>query len=137
MAWEQQVIHALNDAGMRITGPRRTIVAHIANSNDPLTAEQLVEALPIVGRATVYRTLEVLTATHWVARIHRDDGEHAYLPAQPHKHQLVCTNCGKTLLFDTCDLDGALMELGQRTGFLIEGHSLEAFGICANCQAHP
>ena len=85
----------------------------------------------------MYRTLEVLTATHWVARIHRDDGEHAYLPAQPHKHQLVCTNCGKTLLFDTCDLDGALMELGQRTGFLIEGHSLEAFGICANCQAHP
>lgn len=134
MAWERDVLRMLQDDGLRITAPRRTIVRTIAARHEPFTAEQLVEELPEVGRATVYRTLDVLAGGHWLARIHRDEGEHAYIPASPHSHHLVCTRCGTSVDFDTCDLDGLLVQLGQRTGFAIQGHALEAFGLCQQCQ---
>jgi Fe2+ or Zn2+ uptake regulation protein len=134
MTWASDVLYALSKDGLRVTEPRRTIIEHIVNRPEPFTAEQLVSELPEVGRATVYRTLEVLSAGHWLARIHHDEGEHAYIPAAPHKHQLVCTRCGKTVTFDTCDLDGLMAQLSQRTGFAIAGHALEAFGLCQQCQ---
>ena len=134
MTWEQNVLKALDDDGLRMTGPRRRIVHAIAVRKQPFSAEDLVDELSDVGRATIYRTLDVLSGGHWLARIHRDEGEHAYIPASPHKHQLVCTRCGTSVVFDTCDLDGLLVELGQRTGFAIQGHALEAFGLCQTCQ---
>lgn len=134
MAWTSDVLSALSNDGRRVTAPRRTIVAYIAARTAPFTAEQLVSELPAVGRATIYRTLEVLSAGHWLARVHHDEGEHAYIPASPHKHQLVCTRCGAAVSFDTCDLDGLLSQIGQRTGFAIQGHILEAFGLCRQCQ---
>jgi Fur family transcriptional regulator, ferric uptake regulator len=136
MTWEHNVLKALDDDGLRMTGPRRRIVRAIAIRKQPFSAEELVDELSDVGRATIYRTLDVLSAGHWLARIHRDEGEHAYIPASPHKHQLVCTRCGTSVVFDTCDLDGLLVELGHRTGFAIQGHALEAFGLCQQCQRH-
>ncbi|MBA3470486.1 MAG: transcriptional repressor [Herpetosiphonaceae bacterium] len=134
MTWANDVLYALSKDGLRVTEPRRTIVEHIVLRAGPFTAEQLVGELPEVGRATIYRTLEVLSTGHWLARIHHDEGEHAYIPAAPHKHQLVCTRCGTAVTFDTCDLDGLMAQLSQRTGFAIEGHALEAFGVCQQCQ---
>src|SRR5687768_3143254 len=127
MTWTSDVLQALSAQGMRITGQRRRIIDHIATSDEPFTAEQLAIDLVSIGRATIYRTLEVLAAGHWLARIHRAEGEHAYVPAEPHKHTLVCVRCGITVMFDSCDLDGALSQLGRRTGFMVQGHSLEAF----------
>ena len=134
MGWKQQVFQAFSGPEFRLTTPRRNIINYIAQSSLPFTAEELVEQLPSVGRATIYRTIEVLISGHWLARIHRQDGEHAYMQTHPHKHQLICTECGKIVLFDTCDLDAVLTQLGQRTGFSIHGHALEAFGICQQCQ---
>ncbi len=134
MDWEAQVLRELSNDGLRITNPRRMIVAYIARAQEAFTAEQMVHDLPTVGRATIYRTLETLTANHWLARVHRDEGEHAYISSEPHKHRLVCTDCGKSVVFDTCDIDGLLTQLGKRTGFMIEGHALEAFGLCQQCQ---
>ena len=134
MGWSDDALAALSQQGLRMTGPRRAIVEHIGRLGEPFTAEQLVADMGEIGRATIYRTLEVLAGSHWLARIHRDEGEHAYIPASPHKHQLVCTRCGTSVVFDTCDLDGLLVELGQRTGFTIQGHALEAFGLCQTCQ---
>lgn len=134
MAWENDVLRSLNEQGCRMTGPRRLIVRTIASRREPFTAEQLVAELPDVGRATIYRTLDMLAASHWLARIHHDEGDHAYLPAHPHQHQLVCTRCGTAVAFNTCDLDGILSQLGKSTGFVIQGHALEAFGLCGQCQ---
>lgn len=134
MGWSDDALAALSQQGLRMTGPRRTIVEHIGRLGEPFTAEQLVAGLAGIGRATIYRTLDVLAGSHWLARLHRDEGEHAYVPAEPHKHALVCLKCGKTVAFESCDLDGPLNQLGQQTGFAIQGHTLEAFGLCGNCR---
>jgi Fur family ferric uptake transcriptional regulator len=139
MSWVEAVVEQLGKEGHRITEPRRDLLRRIARFGRPFTAEQLyaeVQQLPRpIGRATVYRTLELLLTHRWLGRIHRDDGEHAYvLTDGGHEHHLVCTSCGTTIAFEGCDLNALLGGLAQRIGFRIEGHWLEAFGRCRGCQ---
>ena len=73
--------------------------------SQPFTTEQLFKDLggeqgPI-GRATVYRTVDLLLADHWLARVHWSPSkeavadDHAYVPVeQGHQHHMVCNQCG-------------------------------------------
>ncbi len=137
MTWDNDVFRALDEQGFRMTTPRQMIVRTITKRDQPFTAEQLVDLLPSVGRATIYRTLDVLAQQHWLTRIHHAEGEHAYVPSSPHQHQLVCSKCGTAVSFDTCDLEAVLKQLAQRTGFVVQGHVVEAFGLCQQCQERP
>lgn len=105
----------------------------------PFSAEQVYADVQTdaetIGRATVYRTLDLLLARSWLARVHRDDGEHSYVLSDGgHEHHLVCTTCGSVTVFEGCDVEALIGGLAQRLGFLIEGHWLEAFGRCQRCQ---
>ena len=139
MDWVDSIVNELSREGHRITAPRKKLLQRIVGYRHPFSAEQVYadvqqDGEPI-GRATVYRTLELLLARRKLARIHRDDGEHAYvLTSGAHEHHLVCTGCGSTIAFEGCDFDALLGGLAQRLGFRIEGHWLEAFGRCQGCQ---
>jgi Fur family transcriptional regulator, ferric uptake regulator len=136
MDWQETVVTTLEQHGYRMTAPRRTIIERIARFGRSFTAEELYEAVGSdeVGRATVYRTLDLLLAQRWLARLHPNDGLHAYLITAPHHHRMVCKDCGAVFPFDECDVEGLLNELARRTGFRVEGHWLEAFGLCSQCQ---
>lgn len=138
MDWQATVVTSLEQRGYRMTAPRRTIIGRIALFGRAFTAEELYEALrgSEVGRATVYRTLDLLLAQRWLVRLHPSDGVHAYLKTEPHHHRMVCKACGAVFPFDECDVEGLLDELARRTGFQVEGHWLEAFGLCGPCVAH-
>ncbi len=146
MPWVDKVLTYLSQQGHRVTGPRRTILDRIAQYSQPFSAEQLFkdvggEAGPI-GRATVYRTIDLLHDDHWLARVHwsaSKDGsasdEHAYVPVeQGHQHHLVCTSCGSVIAFEGCDLELLLGGLARRLNFRVEGHWLEIYGRCQVCQ---
>ena len=88
---------ALDDAGYRRTGARRSITDLIAARNGPFTAADLVADARTkrlgVGRATVFRTLDVLAELHAVERLDLPTGEHAYVACEPvHHHHVVCSN---------------------------------------------
>lgn len=139
MSWVESIITTLSHEGYRITEPRKSLLRRVAQYTNPFTAEQvysdLCSAGESVGRATVYRTLELLQSRHWLARIHRDDGEHAYVVTDGgHQHHLVCTSCGSVTAFEGCDVNALLGGLAERLGFRIDGHWLEAFGRCQRCQ---
>ncbi len=139
MDWVGSIVAELSKEGHRITEPRKDLLRRMAAYPLPFTAEQLyadVQGPPKpIGRATVYRTLDLLLSRHWVARVHRDDGEHAYVITDGgHEHHLVCTGCGSAIAFEGCDVNALLGNLAQRLGFKIEGHWLEAFGRCQRCQ---
>lgn len=139
MDWANEIVKELSAEGHRITEPRKSLLRRIAKYTQPFSAEQLYadvqQSNDAIGRATVYRTLDLLLSRHWLARIHRDDGEHAYvIAAGAHEHHLVCTRCGSVTSFEGCDIDGLIGGLAQRLGFQIEGHWLEAFGQCQRCR---
>lgn len=149
MSWIERVLQSLSDDGHRVTGPRRAILERISRYSQPFTAEQLWLDLAevqaehgTIGRATVYRTVDLLAETRWLARVHWSrstqtaaDAEHAYVPVEPgHQHHLVCKNCGLVIAFEGCDIDHLLGGLAKRLNFRVDGHWLEAFGLCQSCQ---
>src|SRR5690349_13235132 len=89
---------ALDDAGYRRTGARRSITDLIAARKGPFTAADLVADARSkrlgVGRPTVFRTLHVLADLHAVERPDLPSGYHAYVACAPvHHHHAVTSEC--------------------------------------------
>ena len=135
---EAGILQTLADHGYRSTAPRRAVVAAVMRHDRPFTAEQIVAEAPEIGRATVYRTLEVLAAVDVLTRILQADGHPAYVVGAPgHRHHLVCARCGATVVFTRCPVDDLVRELTASTQYDILGHHLEVFGVCPGCAATP
>jgi Fur family transcriptional regulator, ferric uptake regulator len=145
MAWVENVLTHLGNQGHRVTEPRRAILERIVRYTQPFGTEQLYQDLggeggPI-GRATVYRTVDLLLADHWLARVHwtptqeTTSDDHSYVPVeQGHQHQLVCRTCGSVATFEGCEIDALLGGLARRLNFRVDEHWLEISGLCQTCQ---
>ena len=134
------IVTALDRAGFRMTEPRRALAALIAEQDGHFTAAELVTAAqaahPAVGRATVFRTLDLLEGIGAVERLDLPNGEHAYVGCEPaHHHHVICSRCGRTSRVEDCGLAGVVAEVARRSGYAIETHRLEMFGLCQHCQA--
>jgi len=135
---ETAIISALDRAGLRVTEPRRSLAALIAEQDGHFTAADLVEAAQTqrlgIGRATVFRTLEVLEDLGAVERLDLPSGEHAYVGCEPaHHHHLVCSRCGRTDEIEDAGLRTVVGDVARRTGYRIDEHRLELFGLCPAC----
>jgi Fur family ferric uptake transcriptional regulator len=134
------IITALDRAGYRLTEPRRSLAALIASHDGHFTAGELVSEAHArrlgVGRATVFRTLEVLEALGAVERLDLPSGDHAYVVCQrSHHHHVICSQCGRTNEIDDGDLRAVVNEIARRTGYRVDDHRLELFGLCPACAA--
>jgi Fur family ferric uptake transcriptional regulator len=133
-------VDALARAGYRLTAPRRGVAELIAARQGHFTAAELVDDARgrhlSIGRATVFRTLEVLATLGAIERLDLPTGEHAYVGCEPaHHHHVVCSRCGRTAEIDDTGVRTVVSEIGRRTGFRVDDHRLEAFGLCPACQA--
>jgi Fur family ferric uptake transcriptional regulator len=134
-----EVSTVLAEHGYRMTAPRRAVLAAVLGRERPFTAEQVVAAVkrdePNVGRATVYRTLEILASVDVLTRFLQADGHPAYIVGAPgHRHHLVCSDCGAVVAFTRCPVDELVRDLTRDTDFAIHGHLLEVFGVCPECR---
>jgi Fur family ferric uptake transcriptional regulator len=134
------IVDALDQAGYRLTGPRRVVADLIAEHNGHFTASDLEAAARSrrlgISRATLFRALDLLTELHVVERLDLPTGEHAYVPCAPaHHHHVICSRCGRTTRVEDCGLAGVVAEVARRSGYEIETHRLELFGLCRHCQA--
>jgi Fur family ferric uptake transcriptional regulator len=135
-------LDSLQDSGYRLTAPRRAIITTIANSSRALEAIEIYDLgrneHPRLGLVTVYRTLEKLEQLGLVQRVHHPDGCNMYLRApQGHEHLLLCKTCGQMEYFSGDDLSKLIEETSQRSGYQIQEHWLQLFGLCSDCQASP
>lgn len=134
------IISALERAGYRLTGPRRDVARLIADQTGHFVAADLVAAARQrrlgLGRATVFRTLDVMSEIGVVERLDLPSGEHAYVACAPrHHHHVVCSSCGRADDIDDAGLRAVVRDIGRRTGYRIDDHRLELFGRCADCLA--
>lgn len=129
----------LQEDGCRITAPRRVIVSIMATSSRALNAIELYdlgrEDYPQLGLVTVYRTLEKLEELALVQRVHQPGDCNMYLRApHGHEHLLLCKSCGRMEYFSGDDLSDLIAETSQRSGYLIQEHWLQLFGLCKVCK---
>jgi Fe2+ or Zn2+ uptake regulation protein len=84
---------------------------------------------------TVYRTLGILHELGLVRRLQLENGSSAYAAAsRGHAHHVICRGCRRAVEFMGCSIEGVLASAAHSTGFRVENHQLELFGLCPDCQ---
>ena len=134
------LLDPLTRSGLRVTAPRRAVAGLIATRSGHFTAADLAADARgrqlAIGRATIFRTLDVFVRLGGVERIDLPTGEHAYVRCEPsHHHHVVCSVCGRTDEVDGCDMQAVVHQVAERTGYRVDGHRLELYGICPACRA--
>ena len=137
-ARQERLLAALQTKGYRLTAPRRAVAEVLAAGPQHLShAEILARAqsrYPEIGRATVYRTLDLLVELGLIhTTYHGDANQRFVLPEGGHHHHLICKRCGASQELDECHFGSALQAIGQQTGFTIESHLVELYGRCEAC----
>jgi len=135
---------ALEHAGYRLTSPRRALAQLIADRRGHFTAEELLDESKRrrlgVTRATIFRSLDVLTDLELVERLDLPSGEHAFVacqPAQEHHHHIVCSSCGRSTEVADNGFESVAASIARKTGYRVDLHRLELFGLCPSCRATP
>ena len=135
----EHIVRALERAGYQATPNRRLVAQLVASADGHFTAADLLERSRrervSIGRATVFRALELLTTLRVVERLDLPSGSHAYVLCDPdqHHHHLICSSCGRSEDVADGELPALIERIGRRSGYQIEAHSLELFGTCPRC----
>lgn len=135
----ERMLAALQRKGCRITEPRKAVVEVLAEGHQHLSHAEILDRAkqrhPDIGRATVYRTLELLVEMGMIHATYLGDANQRFIiPVGGHHHHLVCTRCGEILDLDECHFGNALTAVSQQTNFTIDSHLVELYGTCAQCQ---
>ncbi len=133
-------VAALERAGHRVTEPRVSVAELIVTQGGHFTAADLLAEAQQrhmdLGRATVFRSLELFTELGALERLDLPSGEHAYIACEPvHHHHIVCSRCGRSTEVADFGMEAVVTELARRTGYEIETHRLELYGLCPACAA--
>lgn len=139
MADAALIVDAFEGAGYRLTSPRRALAGLIAAHAGHFTADALLLESKRrrlgLGRATIFRSLDVLAELGAVERLDLPSGEHAFVACEPaHHHHVVCSSCGRSTGVSDHGLERIANAVGRETGYRVVGHRLELFGVCPSCQ---
>jgi Fur family ferric uptake transcriptional regulator len=134
------IVDALVDAGYRLTAPRRALAQLIASRRGHFTAEDLLGESRRrrlgVTRATVFRSLDVLSELGLVERLDLPTGEHAFVACEPaHHHHIVCSRCGRSTEVADNGLEAVAAAIERQSGYRVDAHRLELFGRCPACRS--
>lgn len=129
----------LRDAGYKLTNARLTVLSALEADDGHVTSTELLERVnaldPSIGRASVFRTLDLLTQLSIIRPTYIDSSITPTYVLMPngHHHHIVCTNCNRVIEFEDCGLDKLRQELEQRLDVHLTGHLLEFYGLCGDC----
>jgi len=128
--------------GKRLTREKSIIVDEVFASHEHFDVEQLIERLTSrtdgtrVSRSTVYRAIGDLEKAGLIRKVARPDNrpiyEHDY--GYPQHDHLICGKCKQLIEFEADEISRILEVVAARHGFLMEGHRMEVFGLCADCR---
>lgn len=131
----ESVVSSLEALGHRVTPSRVAVIAAVLSQSGHFSVEEIGRRARGVGRATVFRTMRLLTELDVVCRVLLEDGSLRYrVSRRGHHHHLVCVACGGVQDVDECAVGDLLRELAATTEYEIEGHWLEFYGRCAACR---
>jgi len=125
----------LRDAGYRLTQPRLAVLEALERSHGHVTSAELLAMTPDVGRASVFRALDLFTRLAIIrpAWLHDSTTPSYLLLPDGHHHHILCTHCDRIIEFDDCRLEPLQRELESRYGMRLRGHLLEFYGHCPDC----
>jgi Fur family ferric uptake transcriptional regulator len=130
----------LKACGLKNTRQRKAILDILSAEERPFTVGELFLALKNrrthISMSTVYRALECMSEKGVLQRVTLSGNDQmAYvIDKAAHSHYLVCSGCRKILPISHCPLGAYEKDLADETGFVIQGHRLDIYGLCPQCQ---
>ncbi len=126
--------------GARFTSIREKVFRLLAGTHSGVGAYELLEQLkqtePAAKPATIYRALEFLTEQGF---IHKIESSNAFMLCHHFDHHhpaqlLICQQCGHVEELHSNVLFKEFSSLAEAKGFSIQQQTIEARGLCKNCQ---
>jgi len=136
-AAKEKFLAFLEQKNLRITNQRRAIVETVFSTDQHFTAEQLLEWSrerdSSVSRATVYRTLPLLTESGLVHEMDFGKDYKIYDPNyadHPNHNHIICDDCDKIVEFESERLETLENEISQNLGFTVKSQQLRINASC-------
>jgi len=122
----------------RLTAPRQAIIDTVFGTAEHFTADQLLawarQRDRSVSKATVYRTLPLLTASGLVREMDFGEDRKFYDPnyaEHPNHRHIICEDCHKIFEFDSAQLSQLELGISRAMGFELRSQRLQLTGRCA------
>ena len=122
---------------LRITSQRQAIVDTVFSTDQHFTAEQLLEWSrqkdKSVSRATVYRTLPLLTESGLVHEMDFGKDYKFYDPNyadHPNHNHLICQDCEKIVEFESDKIEEIESQISHKLGFSMKSQRLQISASC-------
>src|SRR5437899_12398652 len=135
---KQRFLEFLTKKNLRITSQRQAIVDTVFDTEEHFTAEQLLEWSrrrdQSVSRATVYRTLPLLTESGLVREMDFGKDYKFYDPNyadHPNHSHIICQDCDKIVEFESEKIEKLENEISHKLGFELKMQRLQ---ISARCE---
>lgn len=132
----------LREQGLPVTQQREAIAEVVFTSSEHLSVEDIEQRLQSggerIGKATVYRTLDMLVKSGLVQEHDFGEGfkryEHLF-GQKPVREHMICTECGTVADIHSVELVRVQEEAARLHGFQPSRYRLQIYGLCAACQA--
>jgi len=122
---------------LRMTSQRQAIIETVFGTEEHFTAEQLLEWSRArdrsVSRATVYRTLPLLTESGLVREMDFGKNRKYYDPnyaEDPNHNHIICQDCEKIVEFESEKISQIENEISHRLGFEVKTQRLQITASC-------
>jgi Fur family transcriptional regulator, ferric uptake regulator len=126
----------LRDQGLPVTSQREVVAEVVFTTEGHLSVDDLEHELrrrgERIGKATIYRTLDLLVRSKLVEEHDFEEGFKRYehrLSREPVHAHLVCTETGNILEFRSPEVQQIIDEVAREHGFLPTHHKLVIFGL--------
>jgi Fe2+ or Zn2+ uptake regulation protein len=136
----ERITASLRANGERVTEARLAVLHALLDSDEHRhrTAADIVQAArvidPALHRATVYRTLDLLTELGIVEHVHVEHGAVVFhLTDERHQH-LLCEVCGTVIDAPIGLLDDLACTVEQAYGFRLHAGHEPLSGVCRSCR---
>ena len=136
----KQFCDFLKKKDLKLTPQRVRIAETVFSAHKHFTADQLYEWVkkvePLVGKVTVYRTLEQLVESGMVDEFSLKKGVSTYEHVVGHDHHdhLLCVRCGKIEELSSPKLEKLKRDEAETRGYEVISHSLKIYGLCPACK---
>ncbi len=127
----------LNKHDLKTTQARVSLLRLIEKEKSPVDSQFLIDKLQSafsVDKVTVFRILNVLTEHGILRKLEFGENKARYELNNEDHHHLICQNCGKIEDISDCNISALEKEIKTKKNFLVKLHTLEFYGLCADCQ---
>lgn len=140
-----QFVGFIRGSGFKLTPQRRRVAEAVLGLPGQFTTGQLYALMrkrrPLIGRSTVYRTLEHLVGSGVVVELNARGGAAFYecVSGRLHHSQLLCLMCGRGegeafKDFGFARFEGAIEERCRELGWELKYYVLGGRGVCRACR---